>query len=264
MMCFRQQGSPAWLFCLLLALCPGRYRGLSVRFPSEEPVYVIPGESLVLEARLEQGGGEQVATVTWEREAEGRSPGKVKVAELPGVAPDARVSTEQQGATLRLSGFRPEDRGVYTLTVTSRAGAKSSAARTVREYEAIHHVSVGINVSHAVLQCGEAWGSEPRFSWLHEAGAVPPETGRVSPDGTRLHLAAPPCGHYTCIVSNKLGRSSATYSAEPCGRKGSGTAVGVAFLVILLICGGFLGFLLWRRHRKLGNRAERLQEPYEP
>ncbi|KAJ8341038.1 hypothetical protein SKAU_G00333290 [Synaphobranchus kaupii] len=256
---------PIWIFCLLLVLYPGLCLCLSVQFPSEQPVYVIPKQSLVLEARIDLADREQVAVVTWERELEGRTnPGKVKVAEFPEKASDPRITTEQQGATLRLRDFRHDDRGIYTVTVTSRAGPKSSAARTVREYEAVHHVSVAINVSHSLLLCGEAWGTDPHFSWLHEKVALTEEVGRVSADGTVLYLSAQPCGHFTCIVSNSLGHSSATYTAEPCERQGGGgTAVGVAFLVILLICGGVLAFFVWRRHWKQKSRGERLREPDE-
>ncbi|XP_035248180.1 uncharacterized protein LOC118213370 [Anguilla anguilla] len=262
----RQQWCPVWVFCLFLVLCPELVLSLSVQFQSEEPVYVILSQTLVLEARLDLADGEQVATVTWEREAEGRTDrGKVKVAEFPGKAPDARVTTEQQGATLRVTGFSHEDRGIYTVTATGTAGSRSSAARTVREYEAVNHVSVAINVSHWLLWCGEAWGTDPRYSWLHEKAPVTEEVGRASPDGTELHLSGRPCGHFTCIVSNRLGHSSATYTAEPCERQGGGTAVGVALLVLLLICGGggVLAFLAWRRRRKRQRGVERLREPWE-
>lgn len=80
--------------------------------------------------------------------------------------------------------------------------------------EAVHHVSVSINVSHSSLVCGEAWGTEPRFSWLYERAAVDNTVGRVSNDGTTLHVTRTPfCGHFTCTVSNKLSYSSATYAA---------------------------------------------------
>lgn len=80
--------------------------------------------------------------------------------------------------------------------------------------EAVHHVSVSINVSHSSLVCGEAWGTEPHFSWLHERAAIATAVGKVSKDGTTLSVTMTPiCGHFTCMVSNKLGYSSATYTA---------------------------------------------------
>lgn len=80
--------------------------------------------------------------------------------------------------------------------------------------EAVHHVSVSINISHSSLVCGETWGTEPHFSWLYERVAVDNAVGRVSIDGTTLYVTKTPfCGHFTCTVSNKLGYSSATYTA---------------------------------------------------
>lgn len=85
--------------------------------------------------------------------------------------------------------------------------------------EAVHHVSVSINVSHSSLVCGEAWGTDPHFSWLYERVAITNTVGTVSKDGTTLFVTKTPfCGHFTCMVSNKLGYSSATYTAGTCGR----------------------------------------------
>lgn len=78
----------------------------------------------------------------------------------------------------------------------------------------MHHVSVSINVSHSTLVCGEAWGTDPHFSWLYERKAVTQSVGRVSQDGTTLVITKTPiCGLFTCMVSNKLGYSTATYTA---------------------------------------------------
>ncbi|KAJ8405002.1 hypothetical protein AAFF_G00329230 [Aldrovandia affinis] len=255
---------PVWGVYLLLVLFPGQWECLSVHFPSEQPLHVILTQTLVLEAQIDLGMGEQVTLVTWERESlGGDSSEKVKVAEFPQKTANPRITTEKQGATLRVTDFRHEDQGVYTITVMEQGNVQSLASKIIQVYEAVHHVSVAINVSHSLLSCGEAWGTDPRFSWLHETGVVTEEVGRVSADGKVLQLFAKPCGHFTCIVSNSLGHSSATYTAEPCERQGSGTMVAVVFLVILLICGGALAFLVWRRRRTYKNRGERLREPYE-
>lgn len=80
--------------------------------------------------------------------------------------------------------------------------------------EAVHHVSVSINMSHSSLVCGEAWGTDPHFSWLHERAPITNSVGSVSEDGTTLIVTMTPfCGHFTCMVSNKLGYSSAIYTA---------------------------------------------------
>lgn len=75
-------------------------------------------------------------------------------------------------------------------------------------------MSVGINMSVPSLVCSEAWGTEPTFTWLHERAAITAVVGHVSADGKTLvasHAAL--CGHFTCVVSNKMGYSSATYTA---------------------------------------------------
>ncbi|MEQ2281103.1 hypothetical protein AMECASPLE_026924 [Ameca splendens] len=80
--------------------------------------------------------------------------------------------------------------------------------------EAVHHVSVSINMYHSTLVCHEAWGTDPSFSWLHERAAITQQVGRVSKDGNTLFVTMTPiCGHFTCMVGNKLGYSSATYTA---------------------------------------------------
>ncbi|KAM9851710.1 uncharacterized protein ACBR49_004864 isoform 2-T2 [Aulostomus maculatus] len=242
---------------------------MSVRIFNEEPVHVIPGFNLVLRAGIEHGPSEEVSMITWEREREtGITPGKVTLATCPGrvpkcagTRPNVHVSVEQKETTLQINGYSRADSGVYAVTVTDKTGASRTAYCIVREYEAVNHVSLSINVSHSLLVCGEAWGTDPHFSWLHERSAISKTVGQVSKDGMTLYVTmAPICGHFTCTVSNKLGYSSATYSAAPCEKEGRGTAVVVAVcLVILLLIGGVLAFLLWRRHQ-YNNRGERLQD----
>lgn len=80
--------------------------------------------------------------------------------------------------------------------------------------EAVHHPSVRVNASHSSLFCVETWGTDLKFSWLHERAAIADAVGHVSADGKTLFISsAPICGHFTCMVSNKLGHSSATYTA---------------------------------------------------
>ncbi|KAI3360568.1 hypothetical protein L3Q82_002438 [Scortum barcoo] len=215
-----------WRVAPLLLLMPCGIQSMSVRILNEEPVYVIPSSSLVLKARIEQGPLEEVSVVTWERESEtGLAPGRVTLAMCPsrsvkcaGARPNVHVNVEQQETTLEINGYSSADSGVYAVTVTDHTGANITAHCIVRLYEAVHHVSVSINVSHSSLVCGEAWGTEPQFSWLYERVAITKAVGRVSKDGTTLFVNMTPlCGHFTCMVSNKLGYSSATYSARDTG-----------------------------------------------
>lgn len=256
-----------WRVAPLLLLMPCGLQCMSVHILNEGPVYVIPGSSLVLRARIEHETLEEVSTVTWEREPESGTPKKETLATCPSGSPECavtrpsvRVNVEQQEMTLQISEYRRADSGVFAVTVTDHAGAKTTAHCIVREYEEVHHVSVSINVSHSLLVCGEAWGTDPHFSWLHERVAITRSVGMISKDGTTLFVTmAPICGHFTCMVSNKRSHSSATYTAAPCETESRGTTAAVVCLVLLLLFGGVLAFLLWRRHRH-NNRGERLHE----
>ncbi|XP_076004705.1 uncharacterized protein LOC142999148 isoform X2 [Genypterus blacodes] len=251
---------------LLLLFMPCGFLCMSVRILNVEPVHQIPGSSLVLQAQIEHGPLEEVSMVTWEREAEtGITPGKVTLATCPvknrdcaNTRPNVRVSVDQQGTTLTMYGYGGADGGVYAVTVTDQRGVKTTAHCIVREYEAVHHVSVSINVSHSTLVCGEAWGTDPHFNWLHERASITKIVGSVSSDGTVLFVSLTPiCGDFTCRVSNKLGYSTATYTAAPCEVEGRGTTAALVCLVLLLLVGGTLVFLLLWRHR-YSNRGQRL------
>ncbi|XP_067094652.1 neurotrimin [Osmerus mordax] len=253
-------------YCLCCAvalqwLMPGGSQSVSVQIQTPQPVHVLPATGLLLQAQLSP----QVSSVAWEREPEhGSHVGKVTLAVFPGNPSSGRVRLKQQGAVLSLEGFTTADSGRYTVTVTDRSGATATAECMVTEYVAVHHVSVSVNASHASLFCAEAWGSEPRFTWLHDNAAVTTALGRVSADGKTLFFSSTPvCGHFTCVVSNRLGHSSATYTAEPCRREGGGGAGVWAWLLVLLVLGGVLAFLLWRRRRQMLRRGERLQEHLE-
>ncbi|XP_072548564.1 uncharacterized protein [Salminus brasiliensis] len=220
---------------------------LSVRFLNQQPTYVVSGHTLVLQAQIDLPTRESIAKVTWEHEGT-RNSGKAVVAEFPSKSSGDRVTVEEYGAVMKLRNYQRADSGEYTVTVTDTQGGQESAVCSVHEYEAVHHVSVMVNVSHSVLHCREAWGTEPVFSWLHEKATVTEAVGKVFDNGSSIHLSIPLCGHFTCVVSNKLGHSSATYTAEPCEKSSGGTAVAVVFLLLLLLLAGGLAFLLWRRH----------------
>ncbi|XP_023131997.1 uncharacterized protein si:dkeyp-97a10.2 isoform X1 [Amphiprion ocellaris] len=255
-----------WRVAPLFFLMPCGLQSMSVHILSEQPVHVIPGSRLVLKARIELGPLEEVSMVTWEREPEtGIAPVRVTLAtcagrslKCAGTRPTVDVNTEQQETTLQINRYSREDGGVYAVTVTDHTGTNTTAHCIVREYEAVHHVSVSINVSHSSLVCGEAWGTDPSFSWLYERAAITTTVGKISNDGTTLVVTMTPiCGHFTCMVSNKLGYNTATYTAAPC--EGRGTTAAVVCLVLLLLVAGVLAFLLWRKHRH-NNRGERLHE----
>ncbi|XP_034554507.1 uncharacterized protein si:dkeyp-97a10.2 [Notolabrus celidotus] len=253
---------------LLLSMPCGLYC-MSVHILNEGPMYVIPGSPLILEARIEQGPLEEISVVTWEREPEsGVAPGRETLATCPGkgsecagTSPNVSGNMQHQVATLRIHRYKSPDSGVYAVTVTDHRGVKTTAHCIIRMYEAVHHVSVSINISHSSLICGESWGTDPHFNWLHEKIAITQSVGTVSKDGSTLVVTMKPfCGHFTCVVSNKLGYSSASFTAAPCETEGRGTTVAVVCLVLLLmLVGGVLAFLLWRRHRH-NSRGQWLHE----
>lgn len=262
----------SWRVAPLLLLMPCSSRSLNVRILNEGPVHVIPGSNLLLRARIESASQEKLTTITWEREAEtGPTPNRVTLATCPGSSnsqcagtkPNVLANMGDQGTTLQVSEYEPSDGGDYIVTVMHQNGNNASARCIVREYEAVHHVSVSINVSHSVLVCAEAWGTEPSFSWLHNRVALTQSVGEVSQDGTTLHITQSPiCGCFTCRVSNKRGHATATYTAAECESQedNSGTIAAAVCVLLLLICGGLLGLLLWWRHRRHISSRERLHE----
>ncbi|XP_062394578.1 uncharacterized protein si:dkeyp-97a10.2 [Sardina pilchardus] len=248
-----------WAFFLMLSLWSQVCRSVSVHFLDPKPLYVVQGQILALHTEIGITTKEAVPTVVWERVSpDAKHP--VKVAEYPGQAPDKRIFIEEQGAVLKITNFVHADSGVYTINVTDHLGRVASAQHIVEEYMAVHHVSVMVNVSHTSLHCKEAWGTQPVFSWMHEQAKVDGSHGRLSPDNSTLFVTARLCGLFTCVVSNRLGHSSATYTSEPCERKGNGGTVAVVCLFLLLIGAGALLFLLWRRRRQHRSRGERLRE----
>ncbi|XP_053737488.1 uncharacterized protein si:dkeyp-97a10.2 [Synchiropus splendidus] len=258
-----------WTVAPLLLQLSLSVHSVQVHISNDGPVYVIPGSTLLLRARVEYGPLEKLSEITWEREAEsGLGPGKETLATCPGAAsacsgtkPNVHASIQQQELTLQISSYSGEDGGVYTVSVKDQTVATTTAHCIVREYEEVHHVTVSLNVTHSWLICGEAWGTEPHFSWLHERAAVTKTVGEVSKDGSILVVTmAPMCGHFTCLVSNKRGYSSATYTAGPCEKEGVGmTAVVACLVVLVLLLGSALAIVLWRRQR-LSSRGERLHE----
>ncbi|XP_028833209.1 uncharacterized protein LOC114788633 isoform X2 [Denticeps clupeoides] len=262
-----------WTVCLLQTLLALQCHAALVRFFSEDPLYGIPGKTLILQARIEAIPGLPEPTVAWELNPVDKKNWKVKVAEYPGKSSNERMIVENKGATVRITKFHKEDCGIYTVSVTDPTGVMTSSL-TVKEYVAVHHVSVTVNISHSSLHCKEAWGTEPVFRWLHDNKVVKESLGSVSKDGTELYLTSTLCGHFTCVVSNKLGENSDTYSAELCESKGKAGTTAVICL-FFLICAGTLAVLLWRyqtlimiqskglneRHRRRRHsRGERLRE----
>lgn len=108
---------------------------VSVRFPSQQIVYVVSGKNLVLQAELDLPRGDHVSKVTWEYEPNGKtSSGKTVVAEYPAKSSEGRVTVDKGGFLLTLRNFQRADNGVYTVTVRDQKGGESWAQCTVHEY----------------------------------------------------------------------------------------------------------------------------------
>nr|XP_023668782.1 T-lymphocyte surface antigen Ly-9-like [Paramormyrops kingsleyae] len=254
--------NPTWTKLLLLALLSPQCLCLTVYIQTRQPLHVIPGSSLVLKAQISKKTGEQMTKVMWERDAENRAGlAKVLVAVFPGQNADPRMSVDDGGATLIVKDFRVEDCGVYTISVMNQTNVLHSASCLVREYKAVSQVSTSINTSHPSLHC-EASGTDPHFSWLHEEQTVPREMGYLSADSRMLYLSSEPCGHFTCVVSNSIGKDSASFMAEPCKRHRSSTPAVTISLTVLLSSVGIFTYYMWRRRSRLSIRAERLHEEH--
>ncbi|CAL8288555.1 unnamed protein product [Merluccius merluccius] len=252
------------MLCVLYSAVCGAHC-MSVTILNTDPSHVIRGSSLLLRAHIDHGPLETVATVTWERELEtgAGAHGREVLASCSagGPACPGNMTLDAQATTLTVNPFSGVN-SIYSLTVSDQSGARTTAYCVVREYEPVHHVSVGINMSVSTLVCTEAWGTDPIFSWLHERAAVTTVLGRVSTDGKTLVVShLPLCGHFTCMVSNKLGYSSATYNAAPCeAPESTRLTVVVVCLVLLLLVVMALATLLWWRRRIYRNRGECLHD----
>ncbi len=115
---------------------------MSVHVLNEEPVYVIPGSSLVLRARIEQGPQEEISMITWERLPEtGVAPERETLATCPGgslkcagARPNVRMNVEKQETTLQINEYKSSDSYVYAVTLTDQTGANITAHCIVRIY----------------------------------------------------------------------------------------------------------------------------------
>lgn len=123
-----------------LSSVPCRLWCVSVHITNEQPVHVIPGSRLDLKAQIKMDPKEEVSMVTWEREA-GTGSDPVKLATCSGSnlkcadsRPKVYANTEQQETTLQINGYVGADSGEYSVTVTDRTGANSTARCIVREY----------------------------------------------------------------------------------------------------------------------------------
>lgn len=252
-----------WTFFLIPSLLSQVCWSVSVHFLSSKPQYVAKGETLTLHAKIDIRTMEMVVReVVWIKVSNNPKTSET-VATYPGPVKKGRRYVEEQGATLKITNFVHADSGVYIINVTDHQGHSAAAQQAVEEYLAVYHVSVMVNVSHTSLHCREAWGTDPVFSWLHEKAKIDGSLGHLSDDNSTLYVTSPLCGHYTCMVSNRLGYSSATYVSDPCERKGNAGTVAVVCLFLLLIGAGALLFLLWRRRQMYKNRGERLRESYD-
>lgn len=114
---------------------------VSVRFPSQQTVYVVSGENLVLQAEFELPQGDRITKVTWEHEVKEQTiSGKSMLAEYPAKSSEGRVTVDKGGAVMTLRDYQRADNGVYTVTVQDQIRGQSSAHCTVHEYGMKFHI----------------------------------------------------------------------------------------------------------------------------
>ncbi|KAJ8405001.1 hypothetical protein AAFF_G00329220 [Aldrovandia affinis] len=190
---------------VLLALCTCQCFCLTVRFQNQQPLHVALGRTLVLEARIDRGPEEKVSLLTWERETEGQ--GKVRV--FPVTPENPRVSTDQQGAKLRVTDFRKEDCGIYIITVMDQRGIQDVASRAVKESELAPEATIPLHCE--VSYDSEQWDT-PEFVWLVDGVAVSNQTANLSADGSKLYPSGECVHKYTCIANSSLGTSIAHFN----------------------------------------------------
>lgn len=115
---------------------------MSVHIINQEPVYVIPGNTLALRARVVLGPEENISSVTWRRRDEtGLDPQEVLLANCPGqnlkcldTKPSVRASLEEKDSILQVDHFTFSYTGVYAVTVADHKGAKTTEYCIVRMY----------------------------------------------------------------------------------------------------------------------------------
>ncbi|XP_035248066.1 uncharacterized protein LOC118213291 isoform X2 [Anguilla anguilla] len=184
---------------------------LTVEFPSKRPLSVALSRTLVLRATIKKTSEERVLDLAWNM-VEGQTGLTFRV--YP-PARNARVSVEQDGATLRVLNLTKEDFGNYTITVTDDGGRQASARRTVTESEVAPRVSIPLlcEVSHD----SEQWDI-PKFVWLADGVEVPNSNHSLSADGSKLYPFETCVRNYTCTVSSSLGTSSNHFYNTSCNK----------------------------------------------
>ncbi|KAL4657605.1 hypothetical protein GN956_G4342 [Arapaima gigas] len=197
--------------CIVQVLLAGQHQCTSIQFSSQKPLYVALDQTLVLESKINTTG-RSVSTVTWERQTEEPTNTRVRIAEFPSgtSSPDPRITVAVEGPYLRLrvTKFRKEDCGIYTVRVTDNDGNEESTQRTVREAEVVPKVSISLLCD--VSSEREQWDS-PAFQWLVDGEAVSNQTANLSADGRQLFPGGTRGRNYTCVVTSSQGRSIAQY-----------------------------------------------------
>ncbi|KAJ8341037.1 hypothetical protein SKAU_G00333280 [Synaphobranchus kaupii] len=189
---------------------------IAVKFPSDLPLSVALGRTLVLEAQIDKGP-EETVSVRW----------SIKQGSKTYRFPN------QENAKLTVDNFSKA--GNYTITVMDKSGKEVSASRFVRESEVAPRVSIPLLCE--VSNDSEQWDT-PKFMWL--ANGVD-TTANLSADGKMLYPSGACVHNYTCIVNSSLGTSSTHYLNTGCGTNtddqtwNGGCTVIVWVLLVLLL-----------------------------
>ncbi|XP_018582390.1 uncharacterized protein LOC108919102 [Scleropages formosus] len=200
---------PFGTICVVLMLLPGQNQSSLIHFSGQKPLYVALGETLVLETQINRTA-RTFSKVTWERHTEKPTNRRVRIAEFPPSTSDSdpRITLDMQGMSLKVTEFRKEDCGIYTVRVTENNGNQVSAKRIVREAEVPPQLSISLLCD--VSREREQW-DRPAFQWLVDGEVVSNKTANLSADGQQLFPSGIHGRNYTCVVTSSQGRSTATY-----------------------------------------------------
>ncbi|XP_063054830.1 uncharacterized protein LOC134449021 isoform X3 [Engraulis encrasicolus] len=200
-----------WMSCVLLSLmCAHELQSLSVSFTNPWPFHVAVGRDLVLESSIEILPGEELLMLTWERNVgtEARRLATIE-ATRQATTQDSRISTENNGTILRISGVQESDFGRYTITATDgNTGTQQSAHKYVRKSDRPPETSV---VLLCDVSAARAQWDRPVVTWLVDGVKLTNQTANTSEGGSKLHLQEVKGRNYTCISDSSLGTSTAHF-----------------------------------------------------
>ncbi|XP_062398919.1 uncharacterized protein LOC134088803 isoform X2 [Sardina pilchardus] len=242
-----------WNTCSILAMCVHIVQGLSVHFKNPHPFYVALGRELVLEASIEKTlPVEKIFMVAWECNTASGSRRLATWQSDAGKTQEARISIENGGTTLKISGVQESDFGRYTITVTDQDGTQTLTEKEVSKSEKPPEASVELRCD---VSGERAHWDSPVVTWLIDGVEVTNQTANVSDGGSRLHLQEVTGHNYTCISNSSLGTSVAQFIIPEFNKAGSlcdAAKAAIVLWVVLVIALIVIGIFYLKRKNDKG------------